>query len=157
MTSPLFRSSERSSIRRAVKIPCWAVSLNRGRLLGERLLDLSPEGMFLQCRSEVAAGDDVFVVFKAPRSSCLWLRADAEVARVVEGRRDRDPAYGAGLKIVRLKNGSRYELGRRLKGIPPPLPTRHLRVDYAESVHRIAYRYSRTLNGVPLKTYWSRR
>ncbi len=148
MTSTLFHSSQRGSMRRAVKTPCWAVSLNRGRLLGERLLDLSPDGMFLECRSEVAAGDGVFIVFKAPGSGGLWLRADTEVARVVEGRRDRDPAYGAGLKIVRLKNGSYYDLGQRLKGFPPPLPTRHLRVDYAESVRRIAY--SRTLSGVPL-------
>jgi hypothetical protein len=148
MTPTLFHSSQRSSMRRAVKTPCWAVSLNRGRLLGERLLDLSPEGMFLECRSEVGAGDGVFIVFKAPGSGGLWLRADAEVARVIQGRRDGDRAYGAGLKITRLKNGSYFELGQRLRGLPPPLPGRHLRVDYAEMVRRIAY--SRTLSGTPV-------
>ena len=149
MIPTLFHSSQRGSVRRAVKTPCWAVSLSRGRLLGERLLDLSPEGMFLECRSEVAARDGIFIVFKAPGFGGLWLRADAEVARVVEGRRDRDPAYGAGLRIVRLKNGSYGELGQRLKGFPPPLPGRRLRMDYAESVRRIDY--SRTLTGIPFR------
>jgi hypothetical protein len=148
MNLTLFHSTQRNTMRRAVKTPCWAVSLSRGRLLGERLLDLSPEGMFLECRSEVSAGDGVFIVFKAPGSGSLWLRADAEVARVIEGRRDRDRAYGAGLKITRLKNGSYFDLGRCLKGLPPPLPGRHLRVDYAETIRRLAY--SRTLSGVPL-------
>jgi hypothetical protein len=148
MDLTLFHSTQRGAMRRAVMAPCWAVSLKRGRLLGERLLDLSPEGMFLECRSEISAGDGVFIVFKAPGSGGLWLRADAEVARVVEGRRDRDPAYGAGLKINRLKNGSYLELGQRLRGLPPPVPGRRLRVDYAQTVRRVAY--SRTLNGVRL-------
>jgi hypothetical protein len=117
-------------------------------LLGEQAVDLSSDGMLLDCKERVLVGDEVFIVFKAPGPSGLWLRADAEVARVVEGKRQNDTLYGAGLRFTRIDPRSHNELSRRLIGYPPPLPGRHQRMDYARSVLRIAY--SRTLSGIPV-------
>jgi hypothetical protein len=120
--------------------------MNRGRLLGDSLLDLSPDGMLLDCRSQVSVGDGVFVIFAAPGTGDLWMRADTQVARVVEGRRHQDFVYGAGLKVTHLNAAFHNELSRRLVGFPPPLSRRGPRIDYARAVRRIAY--SRTLTGM---------
>jgi hypothetical protein len=144
MPSIFAQTARRHSVRREIKTPCWAVSMDGGRLVGDSLVDLSPEGMLLNCMLEVSVGDEVFVIFKAPGTDHLWMRADTQVARVVEGRRQQDFIYGAGLKITQLTAISYNELSRRLVGFPPPIPRRGARVDYARIVRRIAGRQTPT-------------
>ena len=63
--------------------------------------------------------------------------AEAEVARVLEGWREGDPGYSAGLRFTGLDRAARSELVVALAGLPPPVPTRRQPIDYAETVRRI--------------------
>jgi hypothetical protein len=138
MSAILVRNARRRTVRRAVTTPCWAVSLGDCRPLGDNILDLSIRGALLACDDRVEPGENVFLSFKAPGSGNLWLNAEAEIARVVNGWRPTDAGYCAGLRMIYLESGARGELGRRLRGLPPPVPARRIRPDYAETVRRIA-------------------
>jgi hypothetical protein len=127
----------RRIVRRAVRAPCHAVTLEGPRLVGERALDLSPYGMLLACDDGVRMGESVAVSFKAP-GGLEWFHADGEVVRIVEGWRLGDPGYCVGVRFTRIDLASRMRLHERLRGMPPPVPGRPLRFDYASSVRHIA-------------------
>ena len=127
----------RKSVRRGVRSRCTAVALDQFRLIGERILDLSPRGALVACDAPVNVGDRVLLSFQAPQTAA-WIDAEAEVARVLEGWRAGDPGYSAGLRFTNLDRAARSELVVALAGLPPPVPTRRPPIDYAESVRRIA-------------------
>lgn len=127
----------RRSLRRHYRARCQAVELGRFQLIGERILDLSPRGALLACDASVHPGDRVMLSFRAPRDGA-WIDAEGEVARVIEGWRAGDPGYCAGVRFLHVERDVRAELLVRLAGFPPPVPTRRSRVDYAETVRRIA-------------------
>lgn len=135
MTAILVQPRTRRSVRRAVRTRCEAIALHGFRLLGERVLDLSTRGMLVACDTAASLGEEVVVSFKAPGGP--WMDAEAEVARLVEGWRPWDPGYCVGLRFTRFDGSSRGELLTRLAGMPPPIPSRPLRRDYAETVRRI--------------------
>ena len=112
--------------RRALRTNCEAVGLDGFRLLGERVLDLSPYGMLLAADAEAKLGESVVVSFKAPHSG-QWIDADAEVARIVQGWRPWDPGYALGLRFTRISLAARIELREQLHGMPPPVPRRPMR------------------------------
>jgi hypothetical protein len=120
-------SIQRRAVRRAVRTRCHAVGADEFRLLGERALDLSPQGMLVACDAKARVGDDVIVSFKAPGDDGLWLDAEAVVARVIEGFRPFDPGYCMGLDFTYIEKSARNELLTRLAGFPPPVPSRRLR------------------------------
>lgn len=136
MPSILVPPTERRSLRRAVRASCQAVSLDGFRLVGERILDLSPRGLLLACDDRVEVGEEMVVSFRAPRNG-PYIDVEAEVARLVEGWRPEDPGYCAGLRFTSIAGSARGELLTRLAGLPPPVPRRSLRADYAETVRRI--------------------
>jgi hypothetical protein len=127
----------RKSLRRSVRSRCHAVALDQFRLIGERILDLSPRGALVACDAPVHVGDRVLLSFRAPASDA-WIDTEAEVARVLEGWRAGDPGYSAGLRFTGLDRASQRELVVSLAGLPPPVPARRRPIDYAESVRRIA-------------------
>ena len=55
----LRHTAERRSIRRQVDLPCQAVAEEGFRLLGERVTDLSPEGMQVVSSAQVRVGEPV--------------------------------------------------------------------------------------------------
>ncbi len=138
MGAILIRNAQRHSLRRGVMTPCSAVSLSTFDLLGQEVLDLSPQGMLVSCGGPAQLGDRVFVSFKAPGSGGLWLHAEAEVARIVNGWRRNDDGYCVGVHLSYFNAIDRRELNRRLAGRPPPLPKRRMRMDYAETVRNIS-------------------
>jgi hypothetical protein len=120
----------RRAVRRAVRTRGQAVGLQKFQLLGERVLDLSPRGMLVACDDLARIGDEVMVSFRAPKQPGqeeLWLDAEAEVARVIEGNRPGDPGYCVGLDFTYFEKSARDELLTRLSGFPPPIPQRRLR------------------------------
>lgn len=133
------RASQRMTVRRAVGTVCQAVTEEGFQLLGERALDLSPEGMLLESEVETAVGADVIVSFRAPGTR-IWLDAEATVARIVRGRRRADRACGIGLRFRSFDDVSRAILGASLRGRPPPAPARAVRKDYARTIRVIAGR-----------------
>jgi hypothetical protein len=137
MSTILVGKKQRRSLRRAVQVPCSAISTGKYRELGSRVLDMSTRGMLVQCDDFVRLGESLMVMFRTPRGG-VWLDAEAEVARIIHGWRTGDPGYCMGLRFTYMERPDRNELMCRLAGLPPPIPQRRRKVDYAETVRRIA-------------------
>lgn len=118
--------TQRRILRRAVRSRCQAVGMEGFRLLGERVLDLSPYGMMVAADAEAHTGESVLISFEVPGER-KWLDAEATVARVIEGWRPFDPGYAIGLRFTDISLDARLLLRDRLHGLPPPVPTRALR------------------------------
>lgn len=117
----------RTDVRRAIKTPCIAVQSDRYKLFGQRAHDVSAEGMLVETHVPMTVGERVMVTFKTPRGS--WVQSRAEVARVVSGRRPGDKGCAVGLRFVEMDDMSRAKLRASLRGIPPTIPARALRVN----------------------------
>jgi hypothetical protein len=117
----------RRAVRRAVRTRCQVVGVDEFRLLGERVVDLSPRGMLVMCHQPTRVGTDMVVSFKLPGRDEIWLDAEAVVARIIEGQRWGDTGYCAGLDFTYFERAARQELLAQLAGYPPPVPQRRLR------------------------------
>jgi hypothetical protein len=135
MRPTLVRASQRHAMRRAVRIDCQVVRSRDFKLLGARALDLSTKGMLVETDINVLTGEDVLVTFRAPRTH-QWFDCEAIVARVLHGRRPGDRGQCLGLSFETLDEWSRVMLRNDLHGLPPPIPKRAPRIDYAASVLR---------------------
>ena len=133
---------DRRSPRRDVDLPCQAVAEEGFRLLGDRVLDLSPEGMMLSVNAdsdaEVKVGESVIVTFRAPRSED-WIDAEAVVARVIRGERATDKGRAVGLRFVKQDPVDAILLRARLSKLAPRVPDRNLRRDYAAFVRSVDF------------------
>lgn len=132
----LIPAHRRRITRRAYQGRCHAISLRDFRMIGRRVLDISPFGLMVAADTPVAPGERILVSFQAPGGT-EWFDAEARVARVIEGWRQGDPGYCMGLRFTQIPLSARMALRERLRGLPPPLPQRHVRMDYAETVRRI--------------------
>jgi hypothetical protein len=103
------------------------VGLEGFRLLGERILDLSPRGMRFACDTSVELGEEVVVSFRAPGEDGPWMHAEAELARIEQGYRPDDQGFAVGLDFRYFERTDRQELLTRLAGLPPPMPRRRIR------------------------------
>lgn len=132
MRFELVPARRRRTLRRDFRTDCQAVRLDGFRLIGQRILDLSPRGALIHCTESVAPGDELVLSFRAPRGG-PYVDATAEVRRVFvkHGR----PV--AGTSFLDLPADVRHELLVRLAGFPPPVPSRARAVDYAETIRRI--------------------
>ena len=133
----IFPARERKTMRRAVSVRCEAVADRGFRWLGARLRDLSPEGAFLETEADVELGEEVYIALQPPRTR-LWIDVRARVARVVPARRAGDVARGVGLRFDPLEPADRAVLEATLEHLPPPVPARAVRADYAAAVLAIA-------------------
>jgi hypothetical protein len=118
---------KRRAVHRAARTRCQAVGTAGFRLIGDRILDMSPQGVLVAADSGCQLGDEVIVSFQAPGQDGLWMDAETEVARVIGGWRDGDPGYAVGLDFKYFERIDRNELLSRLAGTPPPLPQRRIR------------------------------
>jgi hypothetical protein len=141
MFGTLVRAQQRRIVRRAVRVECQVVRERDFRLLGSRGVDLSPMGMLVMgggaSDAKVLTGEPVVVSFRMPLSA-YWFDAEATVARVIHGRRPGDTGRSFGLAFEPLEHDAVAFLRRALRGVPPPLPKRTPRVDYAATVHMAA-------------------
>jgi len=149
MSAFLVRRKQRRSMRRSVRVDCQVVRERDFRLIGQRAVDLSDGGMLVlsdapSSRSarqdrglHVLTGEEVIVTFRAPATR-LWFDCTATVARVIHGRRPGDWGACVGLSFESMDDVTRAFLRAELRGLPPPVPARELRVDYAETVRRAA-------------------
>ena len=136
MSAIVFKAAQRGTVRRRVQVPCQVVSEQAFELLADHTFDLSPEGMLVPTDTFVKRGEKLIVSFRAPRSE-LWFDAEAEVVRNINGHRQADRGKALALRFSYFDNISRAVLGAKLRGFPPPVPTRRVRRDYANSVKRI--------------------
>ncbi len=127
------RRSQRRAIRRAIRIECSVVREHDFKLIGSHVVDLSPDGMLVLAEADVLTGEEVVVSFRTPMSP-LWFDAVGTIARVVHGRRPGDFGPCLGVKFDQAEEVSRIVLEEKLRKIPPPLPRRAARLDYAAMV-----------------------
>jgi hypothetical protein len=100
-------------------------------------MDLSPTGMLVKAHERVLTGEPVQVSFRLPVSR-MWVAASATIARVLHGRRPGDTGRCLGIEFDSLDPGVLRRLRSSLHNLPPPLPNREPRIDYAASVHLAA-------------------
>jgi len=135
MPSILIRASVRREIRHAVDLPCWVVCEKDFRLASERILDLSPDGMRVELADvEVEKGDRFFACFW---STGKWFFSDAFAARLLLGRRPGERGRSLALRFGSLSGAARRSVRQDLCRVPPHLPQRAQRIDYAATVARI--------------------
>ena len=135
--------SRRKEIRRTVRLGCYVRAMDDWRLLGDRVVDLSPEGMLVLSDERVGEGTSLVVSFQATELP-IWFDTCATVARVVEGRRPGDPGRALGVRFETLPAVSRLILRGHLRRLPEakaqrdlPLDVARERIDYASDLGRI--------------------
>jgi len=133
----LVRKNDRKSVRRHVRIDCQVVRESDFALVGHRTLDLSPDGMLVRLSDDVLVGEKMLVSFQATQLG-LWFDTQAEVMRIIRGRRPEDEGRAFGVKFTNMDSVSRLILRGHLRRVPPPLPQRPTRVDYAATIRQIA-------------------
>jgi hypothetical protein len=136
--------NRRREVRRLVRLGCRVVHRGDWRLLGDRTVDLSPQGVLVLSDEPVETGDDVLVSFQATDLP-IWFDTTASVARVIEGRRPNDRGRALGLTFHSLPAVQRLILRGHLRRLPPAPAQRALplevqpepAVDYAAIVRDI--------------------
>jgi hypothetical protein len=135
--------SRRREIRRTVRLGCHVRTMNDWRLVGDRVVDLSPEGMLLLSDERVEEGTPLVVSFQATDLP-IWFDACATVARIVQGRRPGDRGRALGVHFETLPAVQRLILRGHLRALPQtraqralPLDVARGHVDYASEVRRI--------------------
>lgn len=107
----------RRAFRHAVDLSCQIVRERDFRLVGDRAVDLSTDGMLVKTTRPVLTGEVVLVSFRPPRSA-RWIDAQATVTRVVHGRRPGERERRIGLAFHGLDEETRHLLFRELRGVP---------------------------------------
>jgi hypothetical protein len=130
-------AQQRQAIRRAVQIPCQVVRERDFKLIGARTVDLSPDGMLVKSEADVRPDEKLIVSFKLTAFD-LWFDTEAVVARVVAGRRPGDRGRCLGVRFRGLDAIARHILRGNLRKVPPPVPRRERRLDYAATIRRIS-------------------
>lgn len=117
------RASRRISTRRGVTLPCQAVRERDFKLIADRTLDISVDGLLLPVEDseQVLTGETLIISFPIPG---MWIDAEASVARVVHGRRPGDEGAACGVLFDVMSPSARAALAGYLHGKPPPLPRR---------------------------------
>ncbi len=133
----LVHARQRRVIRRAIQVDCQVVRERDFRLIASRGVDVSSTGMLVATEETVLTGEPLFISFRLPRTE-RWFDAEATIARVVHGRRPGDRGRCIGLEFDTLDADAKWLLARALRDVPPPVPKRDRRVDYAASVHLAA-------------------
>lgn len=133
------RASRRISTRRGVTLPCQAVRERDFKLIADRTLDISVDGLLLPMSDEalVLTGETLIISFPIPG---MWVDAEASVTRVVHGRRPGDEGAACGVLFDVISPSARAALAGFLHGKPPPLPRRGplARLRRGEEIPRLA-------------------
>ena len=79
----------------------------------------------------------MLVTFRATHLD-LWFDTDATVVRINECRRDEDRARTLGLRFDSLDDIAKKMLHASWRHVPPPLPKRTHRMDYAATIRDVA-------------------
>ena len=130
-------------MRRSARLGCTVRRMDSWRLVGDRTVDLSAEGMLILSDERVDQGTELVVSFQATELP-IWFDTLATVTRVVEGRRPGDPGRAIGVHFETLPAVSRLILRGHLRRHPPAPPRRDRPVellspdpDYAQIVRDI--------------------
>lgn len=134
--SLLVRKNDRREVRRDLPLKCQIVRDRDFSLVAERALDVSPDGMLVVTDVDLEPGESVFVSFRATELG-IWFDTEAEVARVIRGRRPGDRGKAVGIRFSSMSRVKRFILRNHLRRFPPPLPRRAQRIDWTATVRSI--------------------
>jgi hypothetical protein len=137
-------TNRRREMRRLVRLPCRVRRMDDWSLLGDRTVDLSPQGLLLLSDERVDEGLDLVVSFQATELP-IWFDTCAKITRVVEGRRPGDPGRALGVQFETLPAVSRLILRGFLRRQPPAPPQRELPLDLLGEQHDYANEILRTM------------
>lgn len=132
MSTDLSRQHRRHTFRAS----CIARSLEDGRLVGDRTLDLSYSGVRVGSVTDARVGERIELSFEIPGSR-VWITARGRVERVLAGRREGDEGPSLGVRIDKMNGFDRLMLATIARGLPEARGARGARRDYAEAVARI--------------------
>ena len=119
---PPMGATRRIATRRDVLLPCQAVRESDFKLISDRTLDVSVDGLLLPVDEPILTGETLIVSFPIPG---MWIDAECSVTRVVLGRRPGDDGLLAiGVLFDVISPSARAALAGFLHGKPPPLPRR---------------------------------
>ncbi len=142
-SSEFIYASNRLEVRRNLRLRCQVVTQEAFRLVGDVALDLSLTGILVRCSGDISSGDaslgdtslgDHVYVSLPILGGSAWLDTEGEVRRMVHGRRGPDRGLCAGIAFTSLQLAEYSLLRAGLSQLPPPVPTRPLRRDYARSM-----------------------
>ncbi len=122
--------NRRGEIRRVTRLGCIVRRLDTWRLVGDRTLDVSPEGMLVLSDERLASGTELVVSFQATELP-IWFDTLATVSRVVEGRRPGDAGRALGVHFETLPAVSRLILRGHLRKHPMTRARRELPIELA--------------------------
>lgn len=122
--------NRRREMRRSLRLGCRVRRMDDWRLLGDRTVDLSPEGMLVLSDERVDEGLELVVSFQATELP-IWFDTCAKLTRVVEGRRPGDPGRALGVRFDTLPAVSRLILRGYLRRHPATASQRELPLDLA--------------------------
>lgn len=116
-----------------MSLTCQIVRERDFELVAEAALDVSPDGMQVATDVALEEGENVFVSFRATELG-IWFDTEASVARVIRGRRPGDRGAGIALRFTTMPSVKRLILRGHLRRVPPPIPRRAQRIDWAATV-----------------------
>jgi hypothetical protein len=126
-------------MRRSIRLGCRVRGKN-GRLVGDRTVDLSPQGMLVLSDDRLDDGEEVLVSFRGTEFG-LWFDTAATLTRLVQGRRPTDRGRAIGLHFTSLPAVARLILRGHLRKVPLVVPQREppperRPYDYAEAIRQ---------------------
>lgn len=124
---------DRRSLRRAAKLDCYVVAEKGFRSLRGTTLDVSDEGVRVSTAADVQIGDSVVLALCLPRGRS-WVDAHGKVVRIERGVRAGDEGPAVAIEFTAMDPIDQSMLRGSLVSIPPPIPRRDVRIDYAASV-----------------------
>lgn len=130
------RFDERTARRHSLRVDC---QVYRDRdllpLCGE-VVDISLSGIQLRAEELPGLGDRVWINFRPPRTD-RTLRVEGVVTRVTAGRRRNERGETVGIEFKELTPEAHAGLCVMLRRLPPTVPQRKSRLDYADAVRRV--------------------
>jgi len=142
--------------RHSVRLRCQVVRLHDFRLLANTIENISIGGMLAGPSMPANPGEKLIVSFFLPNIR-QWLDTDAEVARVIRGRRPQDRGPQLGIRFEGLSAEHEQGLRRALAYVPPAPPApRAGRRNRQEELSRFIMEsgWSRSQYGHALARWW---
>lgn len=106
------------------------------RLLSDRVLDASYDGLRVRALDAPSFDEPVQISLRMPGSR-VWVEAEGEVTRVIEGRRSGDDGKSFAIKLRRMDGMQRLLLQTVAGCYPEARGGRGDNRDYAKAVERI--------------------
>jgi hypothetical protein len=120
--------NRRREMRRLARLGCTVRRMDTWRLVADRTLDLSPQGMLVLSDEDLDCGAELVVSFQATELP-IWFDTLAVLTRVVESRRPGDSGRALGVHFETLPAVQRLILRGHLRGHAESAPQRERPVD----------------------------